>query len=397
MGREGWEQAQALLKKGKKREAGQMLALMLQTNASDAEAWYAFSLCVEVKEQQIDCLQRALRYRPDYGEARTALARLTAGTPERGSKATPMAVLPEARPSPPPETTLQKRSAPSRIKKAETHAQTHSWPAGNTTTKIAEYYTGMNKLDRAFFYFFLVYLVLCVLLLFFLRQTIWADIAWALAVIFALKQVVEIWKYQKDSWFKKNTYTQGAVGEMIVGRILDTLGPDFCVWHDLPTVHGNIDHIVLSKWGKLFMVETKANFGEVFVRGGKLILNGAEPAKDMIGQCLDNVNDLRRVVKESTGKEVWVVPILVFTDAYVHNGAPIHNIRVVNKKFLVKAIREINFEHGGESSLWRNIDALDDLFNSGRNGAKELQKENFARLSGWGEKEFAKRRSQKGV
>lgn len=403
MRQEGLEQAKSLIQIGKRHEAGLILARLLKDDLTNAEVWYTFAQCVEEEEYQIECLHRALRYRPDYVDAQTALSGFTsvvsAGRVRTSSDLPP---LPTAK----PETVVRMATSQQQTPKMTTkvtladpvRVQTHSRPAGDSTTKIAEYYSGMNKVDQFFFYLFFIFFALSVLTIIFAKNTHWwSYLIFALLGIFAFKQVIDAFEFEKDSRLKKYTYAKGAIGELEVGRILDSLGPNFCVWHDFPSAHGNIDHIVLSKKGRLFMVETKAHSGEVTLEGGKLLLNGRAASKDMIKQCLNNLYDLKNEVKERTGKDVWVSPILVFTNAFVHYGAPIRNIRVVNKGYLIRVIQEINSEGGREALLWKDINILDDLFSSGENQSVELHNQNFERIAGWGKGDFAERRSQKGA
>ena len=44
-------------------------------------------------------------------------------------------------------------------------------------------------------------------------------------------------------------FRKGAVGEAIVGFVLESFPDDFRVIHDLATPHGNIDHIVIGPTG----------------------------------------------------------------------------------------------------------------------------------------------------
>src|SRR3989338_10708487 len=54
------------------------------------------------------------------------------------------------------------------------------------------------------------------------------------------------------------TWNQGAEGKQLVTNILEQLGPDYAVLHDvtLPRERGNIDHIVIGENG-ILVIETK--------------------------------------------------------------------------------------------------------------------------------------------
>ena len=79
---------------------------------------------------------------------------------------------------------------------------------------------------------------------------------------------------------------RGAKGEEKIGELLENLSMDFLVLHDIDSPYGNIDHIVISKTGGIFLLETKAHGGRVEVNGGTLLMNGKLPEKDFISQAL---------------------------------------------------------------------------------------------------------------
>jgi hypothetical protein len=94
--------------------------------------------------------------------------------------------------------------------------------------------------------------------------------------------------------------TRGAEGEEAIGAILDSLGDDYLVLHDVVSPYGNIDHIVIAKHGSLFLLETKAHGGRVSVVNGRVLVNDREPEKNFISQALSNTFWLRDRVREAT-------------------------------------------------------------------------------------------------
>jgi hypothetical protein len=131
---------------------------------------------------------------------------------------------------------------------------------------------------------------------------------------------------------------RGAEAEERIGSILDTLGDDYRVVHDVATPHGNIDHVVIAKHGGVFLIETKAHGGRVSAENGRLLLNGHEPEKDFIAQVLKNTYWLRERIREASGLTVWIIAIIAFTNAFVEPMAPIKGVRVMNKKYLLNAL-----------------------------------------------------------
>ena len=56
---------------------------------------------------------------------------------------------------------------------------------------------------------------------------------------------------------------RGAVAEEEVGDLLDELDDSFVVINDVESPYGNIDHVVLSQKGGIYLIETKSHHGTV--------------------------------------------------------------------------------------------------------------------------------------
>jgi len=135
---------------------------------------------------------------------------------------------------------------------------------------------------------------------------------------------------------------RGARAEERIGSILDSLGEDYFVLHDITSPHGNIDHIVITRQGGIFLIETKAHGGRVSVANGQLLVNGHEPEKDFIAQVLKNLYWLRGIIQAVVNVEPWITPIVVFTNAFVECTTPIKGVRIINKKYLLDALQQPN-------------------------------------------------------
>jgi hypothetical protein len=134
---------------------------------------------------------------------------------------------------------------------------------------------------------------------------------------------------------------RGAVAEEKIEAILDQLGDEQVVLHDVRCEFGNIDHIVLSKSHGVFLIETKAHGGRVTVVNSKIEVNGKPPEKDFIAQTLRNTYWLADELKAITGATAWVTAVIVFTNAFVEKSRPIKGIKVTNKKFLLQHIQQV--------------------------------------------------------
>jgi Holliday junction resolvase-like predicted endonuclease len=134
---------------------------------------------------------------------------------------------------------------------------------------------------------------------------------------------------------------RGAVAEEKVEEILDQLGDDHLILHDVRCQFGNIDHIVLSKAHGVFLIETKAHGGRVATVESKIRINGKLPEKDFIAQTLRNTYWLVEELEATTGVRPWVTSLIVFTNAFVVRGKPIKGITVTNKKFLLETMKQL--------------------------------------------------------
>lgn len=131
---------------------------------------------------------------------------------------------------------------------------------------------------------------------------------------------------------------RGAVGEEAVGAILAKMGPDYFAIHDVESPYGNIDHVVVTRGGGVFLIETKSHGGRVEAPAGALLVNGKPPEKDFIGQALKNALWLRDEIAALLGGKLWVTALLVFTNAFVPRLPPIKGVKVLNKRFLASEL-----------------------------------------------------------
>jgi len=154
--------------------------------------------------------------------------------------------------------------------------------------------------------------------------------------------------------------TRGAEGEETIGAILDTFGDEYLVVHDVVSRYGNIDHVVIAKHGGLFLLETKAHGGRVSVVNGRVLVNGREPEKDFLAQTLNNTYWLRDRVREATGLEIWITPVLVFANAFVEQTAPIKGVQIVNQTYLSRILQQPGHRQKS-AALWdsrKNVESI---------------------------------------
>jgi hypothetical protein len=150
---------------------------------------------------------------------------------------------------------------------------------------------------------------------------------------------------------------RGARGEEKIGSLLENLGEDYLVIHDVASPYGNIDHIVIGKESGIFLLETKAHGGRVSVKEGRLLVNGHDPEKDFIAQALHNTYWLREKTRLVMNMEPWITPVLVFTNAFVERTAPVKGVVIVNKKFLLTILQRSNTK-AQTKVIWENRERI---------------------------------------
>ncbi len=148
---------------------------------------------------------------------------------------------------------------------------------------------------------------------------------------------------------------RGAYAEEQVGRALERLGEDFFVLHDVESPYGNIDHIVITREGRIFLLETKSHRGKFTAAGDNLLLNGHPMEKDPIDQVLRNVFWLKGRLREVIGREPWVEGIVVFSRALVPKDLIVRGVRVQNIRYLEPILRA---KGQGDSYLWESRELI---------------------------------------
>lgn len=131
-----------------------------------------------------------------------------------------------------------------------------------------------------------------------------------------------IWQLRKSRRQLKNLRL-GRDGERAVGQYLEELRvKGYRVLHDIVGNGFNVDHVVFSPKG-IFVVETKTiskpNKGEaqVLVSDEKLLLNGMSMERDPVVQAKAAAGWIKELLKESTGKDFPVKPVVVFPGWFV--------------------------------------------------------------------------------
>ena len=143
-----------------------------------------------------------------------------------------------------------------------------------------------------------------------------------------------------------NSLKLGRDGERAVGQYLELLRESGCrVFHDIVGNNFNLDHVVISEHG-VFVIETKTyskpqkGEAKIIIDNDNVIINGFTSQKDIISQAKAEANWLKGILRESSGKDILVKPVVVFPGWYIDSSSASKNMNVwiLNPKALPKYI-----------------------------------------------------------
>ena len=156
----------------------------------------------------------------------------------------------------------------------------------------------------------------------------------AIAVLLAALRFVRLWRRVK-------ALKLGRDGERVVGQFLEDMRPaGYHVLHDLIGEGFNVDHVVIGERG-VYTVETKTlslpakKRGTVSCDDAALLVNGRRMARDPIGQAKTQAAWLARTLKETTGRDYRVQPVVAFPGWFVEPACKrVSGVWVVEPKAL---------------------------------------------------------------
>jgi Nuclease-related domain len=140
----------------------------------------------------------------------------------------------------------------------------------------------------------------------------------ALTVIFALFALYRWFKFKPRMLELK----LGVRGEREIGRMLEHLRVlGYVPFHDIPCKGFNIDHALIGPGG-IFAIETKTRSkhrgsSEVEYDGKRVLVDGIAPDRDPVAQVEGNANHLQQLMKDMTGRDIDVRPVVLFPGWYV--------------------------------------------------------------------------------
>jgi hypothetical protein len=137
-----------------------------------------------------------------------------------------------------------------------------------------------------------------------------------------------------------------------IRNLLDGLGEDFLVLHDVDSPHGTIRHIVISRGAGVFLIGAKPERS----RGG---LEGRIPEDDTresghhgVDQYTATTRWLRDRITEIVGEKPWITPLLVVPNAFVPKGIKLDGVRVLDKASLIPTLSETRGRRRKSNLIW---------------------------------------------
>lgn len=118
----------------------------------------------------------------------------------------------------------------------------------------------------------------------------------------------------------------GIEGEKVVGQYLERLrASGYDVFHDVVAPNFNLDHVLIGPAG-VFVVETKTwskpSHGEarIWFDGDQLRAGSLLPDRDPVAQALAQAKWLENELQQSTGRELPVLPVVLFPGWFVQQS-----------------------------------------------------------------------------
>jgi hypothetical protein len=130
---------------------------------------------------------------------------------------------------------------------------------------------------------------------------------------------------------------RAALGELIVGDLLENLGTQWDVLHDLPLGDGLLDHLAIGPAGVFSVRAVASNAAEVVVDGHTLTVAGDQ--LDDLRWAIDEANTVARLLSGDGDSGVQVVPLVVMINPRrIVVRAPAIGVRVVASRDLERLL-----------------------------------------------------------
>jgi hypothetical protein len=140
--------------------------------------------------------------------------------------------------------------------------------------------------------------------------------------------------------------------EAEVRDLLDCLGEDFFVLHDVCTPHGTLRQVVISRVAGVFLVEAMPERQRTQTGDGTPDGRPVTNEPHVVDQCTERAYWLRERITEIVGEKPWITPLLVVPNAFVPQDLKLEGVRIINKARLVSTLCENAGRRRRSSLIW---------------------------------------------
>jgi hypothetical protein len=166
--------------------------------------------------------------------------------------------------------------------------------------------------------------------------------------IMAIPAVIVSWKKLNGLKVRLRNISRGIKAEKAVGQYLEQFRAEgYQIFHDIPGESGgkkfNLDHVIIGPKG-IFTIETKYRQKpekgrcEVLCDGQQITVQGLKPDRDPVVQAKAQARWLYNLLKDSTGKPIFVKPTVIYPGWWVENKVRDADVWVINEKALASFI-----------------------------------------------------------
>ena len=174
----------------------------------------------------------------------------------------------------------------------------------------------------------------------------WLDLAfkhspWIWTVLFVASAFFTASRYRSMTIELRQRH-QGIQGERIVGQLLENMRSLGCrIYHDISEEKYNIDHVIIGPHG-VFSIETKTpsmpskGRPTVDFDGETVTVDGYKPDRDPVDQAKAAAYRVREILRQMTGEETHVTPVLLYVNWFVEPSTRDDSIVVMNQIYFYK-------------------------------------------------------------
>jgi len=174
----------------------------------------------------------------------------------------------------------------------------------------------------------------------------WLDLAfkhspWIWTVFFVASAFFTASRYRSMQIELRQRH-QGIQGERVVGQLLENMRSLGCkIYHDISEEKYNIDHVIIGPHG-VFSIETKApsmpskGRPTVDFDGETVTVDGYKPDRDPVDQAKAAAHRVREILRQMTGQETRVTPVLLYVNWFVEPSTRDDSIIVMNQIYFYK-------------------------------------------------------------